>query len=202
MCCSPNSSTSSVPGLVSGRVELPAHPTPAPTSKRLIADTGAHIVQVQCAADGQVVLDRFTARSASVERHPGHCDGTNLEEFHADLRLPLQRLVRARLPTVRPSEHPSLTCAKTQRSSSPSQRATSWASLHRKPASVQLTIRLLLQSTTRKRSVHYCGAGGCTLGSHSANLPDRSTTAKARLAGSKTDTSDQPGHSLKRATTC
>lgn len=51
--------------------------------QRLIANTGVHIIQVQCVADGQVLLDRFTARSASVERHPGHCDGINLEEFRA-----------------------------------------------------------------------------------------------------------------------
>lgn len=53
--------------------------------QRLVADTGAQIIQVQCVADGQVLLDRFTTRSSSVERHPGHCDDTNLDEFRADL---------------------------------------------------------------------------------------------------------------------
>jgi predicted kinase len=53
--------------------------------RRLVTTTGARFIQVQCVADGAVLLDRFTARSASVERHPGHCDGTNLSEFRSDL---------------------------------------------------------------------------------------------------------------------
>lgn len=53
--------------------------------RQLVTDTGARIIQVQCVADGQVLLDRFTTRSASVERHPGHCDETNLDEFRNDL---------------------------------------------------------------------------------------------------------------------
>lgn len=53
--------------------------------RRLINDTGARIIQVQCVADGQILLDRFTARSATVERHPGHCDESNLDEFRDDL---------------------------------------------------------------------------------------------------------------------
>jgi predicted kinase len=53
--------------------------------RRLVATIGARIIQVQCVADGEVLLDRFTARSTSVERHPGHCDETNLPEFRSDL---------------------------------------------------------------------------------------------------------------------
>lgn len=53
--------------------------------QRLVDETGAQIVQIQCVADGQVLLDRFTTRSDSVERHPGHCDDTNLDEFREDL---------------------------------------------------------------------------------------------------------------------
>lgn len=53
--------------------------------QRLTTDTGARIIQVQCVADGRFLLDRFTARSASIERHPGHCDDTNNAEFRDDL---------------------------------------------------------------------------------------------------------------------
>jgi hypothetical protein len=53
--------------------------------QRLLADTGARAVQIQCVTDGDTLLRRFTARSRSVERHPGHCDDNNLHEFHADL---------------------------------------------------------------------------------------------------------------------
>ncbi|MGW1976522.1 AAA family ATPase [Streptomyces sp. NPDC001889] len=53
--------------------------------RRLIDQTGCAVVQVQCVADGPVLLERFTARSASAERHPGHCDDQNAAEFHAEL---------------------------------------------------------------------------------------------------------------------
>lgn len=53
--------------------------------RRLVTTTGARFIQVQCVADGAVLLDRFTARSVSVERHPGHSDDTNLSEFRSDL---------------------------------------------------------------------------------------------------------------------
>lgn len=53
--------------------------------QRLITDTGARIVQVQFVADGQTLFDRFAARAATAERHPGHGDTANLDEFRAEL---------------------------------------------------------------------------------------------------------------------
>jgi predicted kinase len=53
--------------------------------RRLMRDTGAHVVQVQLTADGPTLLERFAARSATAERHPGHGDQNNLEEFSAEL---------------------------------------------------------------------------------------------------------------------
>jgi predicted kinase len=53
--------------------------------QRLLADTGARTVQVQCTTHGPVLLDRFAARSTSTARHPGHCDDQNLEEFRPEL---------------------------------------------------------------------------------------------------------------------
>ena len=53
--------------------------------QRLLTDTGARVVQIQCVTDGAVLLRRFAARSASAERHPGHCDEGNLAEFQAEL---------------------------------------------------------------------------------------------------------------------
>ncbi|MBS1709217.1 MAG: ATP-binding protein [Armatimonadetes bacterium] len=42
---------------------------------------GAKIVQVLCVADGEVVFERFKARVADGSRHPGHCDGDNIERW-------------------------------------------------------------------------------------------------------------------------
>ena len=51
----------------------------------LLDETGARAVQVQCRADGPVLLQRFADRAASPERHPGHCDTGNVEEFREEL---------------------------------------------------------------------------------------------------------------------
>ncbi|WP_190125474.1 AAA family ATPase [Streptomyces inusitatus] len=51
----------------------------------LIDRTGCAVVQVRCVADGPVLLERFTARSSSAERHPGHCDDQNADEFRDEL---------------------------------------------------------------------------------------------------------------------
>ncbi|MDX6740128.1 AAA family ATPase [Actinocorallia sp. A-T 12471] len=56
-----------------------------PDLRALLEETGARAVQVQCGARGDVLLDRFTARAASPERHPGHRDTANIEEFRAEL---------------------------------------------------------------------------------------------------------------------
>lgn len=42
--------------------------------------------QVQCVADGDVLYERFKARSESGNRHPGHQDEMNLQEFEEILR--------------------------------------------------------------------------------------------------------------------
>lgn len=39
------------------------------------------VLQILCYADGEVLFDRFKARALSGERHPGHDDANNLEEF-------------------------------------------------------------------------------------------------------------------------
>ncbi len=43
------------------------------------------MTQILCYADGQVLLDRFIKRSNSDERHPGHVDHNNTEEFKEGL---------------------------------------------------------------------------------------------------------------------
>ena len=43
-------------------------------------------VQVLCRADGEVLLERFKQRTESGERHPGHVDHLNYDEFEAVLR--------------------------------------------------------------------------------------------------------------------
>ena len=37
--------------------------------------------QIRCITDGKILLDRFTKRADSPDRHPGHIDSENLEEF-------------------------------------------------------------------------------------------------------------------------
>jgi predicted kinase len=53
--------------------------------QRLLTDTSAHAIQVQCSTRGEVLLDRFTQRAARAERHPGHRDEDNVEEFRSEL---------------------------------------------------------------------------------------------------------------------
>ncbi|MER6913912.1 AAA family ATPase [Streptomyces sp. NPDC000594] len=56
-----------------------------PDFRHLIEQTGCAVVQVQCVVDGPLLLARVAARSASTERHPGHCDGQNADEFRDEL---------------------------------------------------------------------------------------------------------------------
>lgn len=37
--------------------------------------------QVRCIADGEILLDRFTKRANSYDRHPGHIDSGSLDEW-------------------------------------------------------------------------------------------------------------------------
>jgi len=51
----------------------------------LIEKTGANAIQIQTVCDGQVLYDRFKERSLRGERHPGHGDSGNAEEFKDEL---------------------------------------------------------------------------------------------------------------------
>ena len=42
-------------------------------------------IQIMCQSNGQILFDRFQKRSESGQRHPGHCDTGNYEEFKNDL---------------------------------------------------------------------------------------------------------------------
>ncbi len=42
-------------------------------------------IQVLCWANGEVLLERFAARAESGDRHPGHVDSGNLDEFSSSL---------------------------------------------------------------------------------------------------------------------
>jgi predicted kinase len=47
----------------------------------LRARYGFRPVQVCCVADGAVLIERFRARAAGEERHPGHVETANMAEF-------------------------------------------------------------------------------------------------------------------------
>jgi predicted kinase len=38
-------------------------------------------LQIMCQCDGKILFERFKKRSESGERHPGHCDNSNYDEF-------------------------------------------------------------------------------------------------------------------------
>lgn len=58
----------------------------SPDFQRLLSTTGAGAVQIQCGTDGETLLNRFTARFLSTERHPGHCDDRNAGRSMRDHR--------------------------------------------------------------------------------------------------------------------
>lgn len=51
----------------------------------LIEKTGASAIQVQCVCDGETLFERFKQRSLRADRHPGHGDSGNAEEFKDEL---------------------------------------------------------------------------------------------------------------------
>lgn len=51
----------------------------------LIEKTGAQAIQIQCVCDGQTLFERFKERSLRADRHPGHGDSGNAEEFKDEL---------------------------------------------------------------------------------------------------------------------
>ncbi|HSX18612.1 MAG TPA: ATP-binding protein [Candidatus Saccharimonadales bacterium] len=46
---------------------------------------GFRALQILCTTDGQVLAERFKQRVESGERHPGHADGGNYDEFREEL---------------------------------------------------------------------------------------------------------------------
>lgn len=53
--------------------------------RALLQRTGAECRQIFCHAPGHILMDRFERRAHSGERHPGHVDAKNLEEFRTYL---------------------------------------------------------------------------------------------------------------------
>ncbi|HEY5667908.1 MAG TPA: hypothetical protein VIR03_01960, partial [Candidatus Saccharimonadales bacterium] len=51
----------------------------------LLESTGADAVQIQCSCDGKALYERFKQRALSSERHPGHDEANNLEDFKDEL---------------------------------------------------------------------------------------------------------------------
>jgi len=47
----------------------------------MLSKFGYQSLQIMCQCDGQVLFERFKKRSESSERHPGHNDTKNYEEF-------------------------------------------------------------------------------------------------------------------------
>lgn len=67
-------------------VEAPFRPQQCAEDFRSLARKVAfRAVQVRCVAAGEVLVERFAARACSSERHPGHCDQDNVEEFRQEL---------------------------------------------------------------------------------------------------------------------
>ncbi|MER8091558.1 hypothetical protein ACFVZR_33910 [Streptomyces sp. NPDC058316] len=56
-----------------------------PAPPVILGATGSEAAQIQCSTDGVTLLNRFAARSASAERHPGHCDDQSIDEFREEL---------------------------------------------------------------------------------------------------------------------
>jgi hypothetical protein len=52
-----------------------------PIIKDLVTKYNYFPIQVMCQCDGQILFDRFKQRSESGDRHPGHNDQTNYDEF-------------------------------------------------------------------------------------------------------------------------
>ncbi len=44
-------------------------------------DYSARLINIHCTADKETLMKRFERRANNGQRHPGHCDSNNLEEF-------------------------------------------------------------------------------------------------------------------------
>jgi predicted kinase len=53
--------------------------------RQLVDDTRADIIQVQCFCEGETLHKRFKQRALSSERHPGHDEANNLDDFKDEL---------------------------------------------------------------------------------------------------------------------
>ncbi|HSX43345.1 MAG TPA: AAA family ATPase [Candidatus Saccharimonadales bacterium] len=53
--------------------------------RRLLDDAKAGVVQIQCICDGEVLFERFKQRAISSERHPGHDEANNVDDFKEEL---------------------------------------------------------------------------------------------------------------------
>ncbi len=51
----------------------------------ILHTTGAKAVQIQCNADGETLYVRFKERALSLDRHPGHDEANNLDDFKDEL---------------------------------------------------------------------------------------------------------------------
>lgn len=71
-------------GGVSFIVESNFHPIiSTEVFRRLQSQYAFDQVQILCHAEGSVLLQRFTTRAATSERHPGHVETANFDEFQA-----------------------------------------------------------------------------------------------------------------------
>lgn len=56
-----------------------------PRFSSLQSTYGFRTIQIFCETEPSVLLERFVRRAASTERHPGHVEQQNIDEFRADL---------------------------------------------------------------------------------------------------------------------
>lgn len=53
--------------------------------RKLLKDTKAQAIQIQCSCDGETLFERFKQRALSSDRHPGHDEANNLDDFKDEL---------------------------------------------------------------------------------------------------------------------
>jgi predicted kinase len=82
--------------LAAGRlhiVEANFYPAHAPRLLALREDFDFHALQIFCHADAEILLQRYRARWARGERHPGHGDDGIMDEFRHTLRDGRERIL-------------------------------------------------------------------------------------------------------------
>ena len=76
--------------------------------KQLLKDNGADSIQIQCLCEGEALHQRFEQRALSSERHPGHDEANNMEDFKDELlagRLPYLELPDGEILEYDTTEH-------------------------------------------------------------------------------------------------